>query len=117
MKTSQLTENNDWRFGQSLNDYLSDADAIHQNIKTRLQCFKSDWWLDVGSGLPWLTLLGQRGSGEILRREVYKTALGTEGVVRIDRLDITVREHCACIEIDYTDVFSNRRAIMQEVLV
>ncbi|MFS1538055.1 MAG: hypothetical protein ACL7BU_04790 [Candidatus Phlomobacter fragariae] len=115
MKISHLTEHNDWRFGHSINDYLIDSNAIQQNIKTRLQCFKSDWWLDIEVGLSWLQLLGSRGTGETLRREIYKVALGTEGVVRIDTLSIVVNNFSAHIELDYTDVFNQKRAISQEV--
>lgn len=115
VKTAKLTEHNDWRFGHSLDDYLIDSEAIHQNIKTRLQCFKSDWWLDVEFGLDWLQLLGSRGTGETLRREIYKVALGTEGVVRVDKLNIKVADFTAHIEMDYTDVFNRTRNLNQEV--
>ncbi|WGM18360.1 hypothetical protein QE193_24465 (plasmid) [Arsenophonus nasoniae] len=112
VKTAKLTEHNDWRFGHSLDDYLIDSEAIHQNIKSRLQCFKSDWWLDVEFGLDWLQLLGSRGTGETLRREISTKGRRVLFASISSILRLPTSPHIA---MDYTDVFNRTRNLNQEV--
>jgi len=55
MRVSGLDSNRDWRFGKGRAVYKRNADAIAQNILTRLRSFLGDWYLDTEIGIDWLT--------------------------------------------------------------
>lgn len=59
----RLTEDGDYQFGRSRQDFLSDASAVAQAIKTRLKLLYMEWFEDLSDGLPlWQKILGTSGS-------------------------------------------------------
>ena len=54
MRVSGLDKNLDWRFGKGRAAYKRNADAIAQNILTRLRSFLGDWYLDTEAGIDCL---------------------------------------------------------------
>ena len=107
MRVSGLDSNLDWRFGKGRAAYKRNADAIAQNILTRLRSFRGDWYLDVDAGVNWVELLGNPGTEKRIIRAVESTVLQTEGVISIQELKITGRDSTrgVKIRIRYTDVF------------
>lgn len=91
MRVSGLDSNNDWRFGRGLAVYIKDADAVRQNVATRLKSFASDWFLDTSANIDWIDLLGRRGTQDTILREVERVTLATEGVTTITQLLIEVK--------------------------
>lgn len=91
MRVSGLDVNGDWRFGRGLAVYISNAQAVRQNVVTRLKSFASDWFLDTGANIDWIDLLGRRGTREEIMREVERVTLATEGVTTITALSIDVK--------------------------
>ena len=90
MLVSGLDKDNDWRFGRGLASYISNAEAIRQNVVTRLRSFVSDWFLDTDACIDWIDLLGRRGTQEEIIRAVERVTLATEGVTTITKLEISV---------------------------
>jgi len=86
MRVSGLDKNLDWRFGKGRAVYKRNADAIAQNILTRLRSFLGDWYLDTEIGIDWLTLLGNLGTEKRILRSVESTVMQTEGVLSIQEL-------------------------------
>ena len=107
MRVSGLDSNRDWRFGKGRAVYKRNADAIAQNILTRLRSFRGDWYLDVDAGVNWIELLGNPGTEKRIIRAVESTVLQTEGVISIQELKIIRRDSTrgVKIRIRYTDVF------------
>ena len=91
MRVSGLDSDGDWRFGRGLASYISNADAVRQNVSTRIKSFASDWFLDTGANIDWIDLLGRKGTRDDIMREVERVALATEGVTTITKLDILVK--------------------------
>ncbi len=60
MIVRSLDSNDDWTFGKGKSDYLSNNDAIAQNISTRLRSFVGDCFFDLDAGIDWWTLLGSK---------------------------------------------------------
>jgi hypothetical protein len=107
MRVSGLDSNRDWRFGKGRAVYKRNADAIAQNILTRLRSFRGDWYLDVDAGVNWIELLGNPGTEKRILRAVESTVMQTDGVLSIQELNIVGRDsnRGVKIRIRYTDVF------------
>ena len=91
MRVSGLDSDNDWRFGRGLAVYISNAEAVRQNVVTRIRSFASDWFLDTAANIDWIDLLGRRNTRDEIMREVERVTLATEGVTIITRLEIDVK--------------------------
>lgn len=91
MRVSGLDSDNDWRFGRGRALYIADAEAVRQNVSTRLKSFASDWFLDTGANIDWIDLLGRPGTRDEILRNVERVTLATEGVTTITRLEISVK--------------------------
>lgn len=74
--------NNDWLFGKGRNDYLSGLNAIEQNINTRLGSFLADCFFDLGAGIDWFNLLGEKDE-VALNLAINATIINTENVTGI----------------------------------
>lgn len=117
MKVSGLDRNNDWLFGRGLAVYIQDSDAIRQNVATRIRSFAGDWFLDVTANIPWIELLGRRGSREQVLREVERVTLSTEGVVRILHIEMehNRRDRTAVINLSFEDIFNVQQTISEPI--
>lgn len=82
MKTRGLDSNDDWDFGRGKQSYVSDKDAVSQNIKTRLRSWKGDCFFDVDSGVDWTNFL-DKGKKTQLDLDIKRVILQTAGVLRI----------------------------------
>lgn len=106
MKVAGLDTNNDWRFGKGLASYKTEADAIRQNVVTRLKFFQFDWFLDNKYGIDWFTLLSNRNTESIIQREVQRIVLSTDGVAKINSLSIvTNNKRFATISLSFSTFF------------
>jgi len=65
MKNRPLDSTGDYKLGISLNNFLLDATALAQAIKTKLLLFQGEWWEDLIEGLPMFqSILGASGSSK-----------------------------------------------------
>ena len=89
MNYRRLDSNWDYVFGQGKSDFISGVDAVGQAIATRLKLFLSEWWSDLGDGLPlWQSILGVMGINnpkkkQMVDRLIAQRILGTPNVVNI----------------------------------
>lgn len=107
MRVSGLTAGGDWTFGRGKANYKAKSQAVRQSVVTRLREFQNDYFADIGRGIDWITIMGQRGNQDRIKREIERRVLSTEGVRTIDKLEITqIRsDRSATIELRYTDFF------------
>jgi len=107
MRVSGLTPSGDWTFGRGKANYKTRSDAIRQNVLTRIRSFKFDYFADMEAGIDWITIMGIRGNQQKVLREVERTVLQTEGVRKIDRLEIVgkTRNRSVTIQLEFTDLF------------
>ena len=50
--TELIQSDQDYTFGQSLQNMVSTKEAVGQAVKTRLKLLYSEWWEDIEDGLP-----------------------------------------------------------------
>lgn len=118
MRVSRITSGNDWTFGRGKANYATKANAVHQKVKTRLQCFINDWVMDVDFGIDWIELLGRKGTQSTIKSEVERMILGTVGVARIEALEIITDRtlRTATINATIVDVYSDTFTIDLEII-
>ena len=108
MKVSRLI-NQDWTFGKGLANYVTDNNAINQNVSTRLKSFKNDWFLDTEANIDWLNILGNKNNQGVIESEVRRVVLETEGVLTIDSFEILdIDNRNVTIAIEYTTIFDQK---------
>lgn len=117
MRVSGLDENNDWRFGRGRAVYITRAEAIRQNVVTRIKSFRTDFFLDTDACIDWIDLLGRRGTKEEILRAVERTVLATDGVTTISNLQIEVKTSTrnATIILSFGTIFDER--ITEEIII
>ena len=83
MRIRNIDNNNDWRFGKSLSDYVRDAYAVGLDIKLRIQEWYNDCFFDLQKGIDWETRLGYKNQKDLLDADIYTIASNVEGVLSI----------------------------------
>jgi hypothetical protein len=67
MKYRRLDSNGDYSFGRGNQDFILDADAVAQAVKTKLLLLQGEWWENTEEGLPaFQHILGVTGTPEHL---------------------------------------------------
>lgn len=92
MITRSIDGDNDWKFGKGKQDYLSEKDALAQNIKTGLQSFVKDCFFDLTFGVDWWAFLGSKNQ-TALKNAIVKQILSTTGVLSLDEIDLKLDEN------------------------
>lgn len=71
-------QNQDYTIGAFL---INSPEAVAQAIRTRLNLWKGEWFLDTTDGTPWLQeILGKRQSGRNPDAVIKQRILQTQGV-------------------------------------
>lgn len=85
MIVRSLDQNGDWQFGKGKNDYRVNADAVSQNLTTRIRSFLGDCFFALDAGIDWFGLLGAKDK-LALQLAVSATILNTPDVLKINSL-------------------------------
>jgi hypothetical protein len=92
-----LDSNDDYTLGQNEQNYIYDAQAVAQAVKTRLKLLKEEWWEDKSIGLPlFQNIIGVSGTPE----NIQAIDLLVQDVI-INTKDVTSIE-------DYKSEYSDR---------
>lgn len=89
MKTRALDINGDWQFGRGLQSYVTEKNALKQNISTRLKSWKNDCFFAMDDGVDWQNFL-DIGMKQYLDIDIKRVILQTEGVLRISSYTSTL---------------------------
>jgi hypothetical protein len=116
MRYRKLDPSDDFSFGHGQADFhINTPDAVGQAIKTRLELYTGEWFLDLSEGMPWggfplndavVARGAVLGSHTQLTRDIaLKTrVLGTQGVQSISNYgsstDTTTRAWSASMTVD-----------------
>lgn len=75
------------------NPLLSGQDAIAENVRTRLSCWRGDCFFAALEGLDWASWLGSANpsKGDIAY-SVEKVIRKSEGVIAVDNIDIQITD-------------------------
>lgn len=87
----RLDENGDYTFGQGKYNFVSDTDAVVQNIKTRILLYYKEWWENLEDGTPLFeTILTQRMSDagkQTVDLIIKDRILTTDNVLQLTEFD------------------------------
>lgn len=89
MKTRALDINGDFQFGRGLQSYVTEKNALKQNISTRLKSWKNDCFFAMDDGVDWQNFL-DIGMKKYLDIDIKRVVLQTEGVLRISSYTSTL---------------------------
>lgn len=90
MKYRKLTPDFDYKFGENLNNFLTDKDAVAQAIRTKLYLFYGEWWEQIDDGnLLVRDVLGQINS-EVLKQTassiIEETIMEVKDVISVSNI-------------------------------
>lgn len=86
MRYRREDSNGDYSFGQGDNTFLTNSpDAVAQAVKTRLNLWRGDWFLDVAEGTPYREAVLEKNYASAM--SIRERILGTEGVTEIVSLN------------------------------
>lgn len=84
-----LDANGDWLWGQGDGSYVTNINAVMQNIKTNTLSFLNDCFFDTSFGIDWFNLLGSKNQIAI-SLAVGASILNTNGVTGIIQLSVVL---------------------------
>jgi hypothetical protein len=84
MRYRALSPSGDFSFGAGAGNFLVDSPAtVAQAIRTRLLLFRSEWFLDVNEGTPWMTEVLGRGTTALYDNAIQDRIRETPGVIAL----------------------------------
>lgn len=107
MRVRRLDSNHDWTFGRGRACYAGTSESVAQRVKTRLQSFIVDWFLNLDHGLPWLARMERPADLDQVELDVKRITLETEGVAEIlsYEQDLNTRTRVLQIRMRVRDVY------------
>lgn len=99
MKTRALDTTGDWSFGRGLQSYVTEKNALKQDISTRLKQWKGDCYFALNDGVDWNNYL-DIGTKELLDLDIKRVILQTGGVLRIATYSSTLNHSTRGVSIE-----------------
>ncbi|MDK9607119.1 hypothetical protein [Lelliottia wanjuensis] len=113
MRTRRIDANNDWTFGAGRQSYATQSEAVRQKVKTRLQMFLGDWFLDEDIGIDWITEMSSRNQTTRIVSDAKYCILQTMGVSTLDKFGYTrdSKTRKLSITATYTDIYGQTNEV------
>lgn len=81
---------------------VSDADAVLQAVRIRLQFFKGEWYLDESAGLPYFQdILVKNPDMNVLQFLFRKAILETPGITTVNALTLSFDSAARSLSVSY----------------
>lgn len=88
MRVRRIDADGDWTFGRGRAGYAATSESVAQRVRTRLQSFFRDWFLDLDHGLPWFAYTEKPADLPRIEAEVKRCILETQGIDAILAFDM-----------------------------
>ena len=95
-----LDSDGDWTYGKGKNNYLTDLNAVVQNINSRVKSFLGDCFFDLGAGIDWFHLIGSKNQ-TTLNLSIAAVILNTEDVTGILLLNVDLDHETRSFSVSY----------------
>lgn len=93
MKIRKNDVNNDWCFGNSQADfYIDNNNAVAQDLKTKIQEWKNDFFANLQAGIDWRTRLGYRKQKTSLDKDIKAIITNNENVLILSSYRSEIKE-------------------------
>lgn len=93
-------------------------DAIRQDVSTRLQFFKGEWFLDTRIGVPYYqSILIKNPNFTQVRFLLQQTVTTTPGVNTIDRFDMSFDSTKRSLSVDFSASTTEGQLIFDQELI
>ena len=90
-------------FGAGIADYAIEAEACAQAVTTRLLLLMGEWFLDTGSGVPYLNdIMIRPANMPVVESIIKKTIIETEGVATLTDFRMSVDRNTRRLAIQAT---------------
>lgn len=107
IKIRKNDENNDWVFGHSQADYLVDNNlAAQQDIKTKIQEWKNDFFANLQAGIDYRTRAGQRGQKDALDNDLKQIIIQRPYVLALTKFESLTYDRDYSADFEVYTVFS-----------
>jgi hypothetical protein len=97
LKIRTLDSNNSWLFGKGNNDFLTEIEALKENILTRLKSWRTDCFYALEDGVDYNSFLSV-GAKNYLDLDVMRVILQSEDVTKI----LSINSSVSAIDRSYT---------------
>ena len=109
-----LTANHDWTFGQGQQNYLTNQNAIIENVNTRLLSFINDCFFDLETAVDWFRLLGSKSTQQEIILSCRATILASYGVIRVNSVNIVSQRNARNLILSYNcDTIFTKNSLQQ----
>lgn len=114
MRIHKNDNNNDWQFGHSQADFLVDCNAaVAQNIKTKLQEWKYNFFGNRSAGIDYKRFLGQRGQRRLLDDAIKDVILSIDEVLALTKYESLLNDRELALNFAIFSIFSQREQQVQ----
>lgn len=117
MKIRALDSSHDWTFGKGKQNYKTDAEAIAQDVQTKLLEFLNDCFFNMSAGIDWINLMRQKNSQKEMALSCRAVMLKAAGVIRVNQVSVTYTPASRGITIRYSIDTTYTRNLNQTVEV
>lgn len=99
----KLSSSGDYVFGNSqLDFYRNSPEAVAQSVKTRLQLWINEWFLNVEEGTPFLQGILGKHDKELADAAIQDRVLNTIGVTDIESYESTINPDTRFFQVQFT---------------
>lgn len=109
MRIRRNDKNNDWCFGYSQTDFFVDNNlGVAQNIKTKFQEWKNDFFANLQAGIDWRTRLGKRNQRKLLDEDVQNLITSIDEVLSLTKYETYLNDREYRIEFECYTIYSQQ---------
>lgn len=103
-----LTGDHDWTFGQGIQNYLTNDNAIAENIQTRLLSILNDCYFDLTAGIDWIRLLSTKKTQQEIILSCKSVILKSYGVLGVNFIVPTLTGRNLTITYSINTIFTKQ---------
>lgn len=93
---------------------VTDAEAVGQHVRQRLQTYSAEWFLDTSAGVPWLDQILGKGYDPALAEAVVKAEiLDTDQVTGIEGFSVSFDRGTRGLNIRSIEVMTGYQEVVQ----
>lgn len=109
MRVRRIDAGGDWTFGRGRAGYAVTSESVAQRVRTRLQSFRGDWFLNLDHGLPWFEHMAKPANLGLLEADLKRCILETPGVATLTSfsLDLVRDTRKLTVAATITDIYGD----------